>query len=340
MKKPIIISAVVVAGIGVIAALLSTAATSDTSVIEVNNDRVTKHFNMLIVPDLSNRIDITKHSKAVSDLDIINSILDNIAPVYLKSDNRRMNQKDHFQIILTNQQLINKHHVATVNFLIDFSRFDKQRDRIDYIMNRSEGSTLEKDVASMKSEVKALYAEAVKDCAGADIWSALKNLNTSQVIPKGSLKTLKTDDGNIFKNEYRNVMILMTDGYIEADMYSENYNTQKVHQCLSKKRIDAFKSAYKRNGKGRTLKQFFTEEGYGITPIINPLLEELEILVMEIDDRSLNTMGNATEEISDRDVIDLFWTDWLKKSGVKHFDFKSKASSIYEAESHILKFLK
>ena len=32
----------------------------------------------------------------------------------------------------------------------------------------------------------------------------------------------------------------------------------------------------------------------------------MEILVLEIDDRSKNTVGNATESIEDYDIIELF----------------------------------
>ena len=64
-----------------------------------SSNRITKHFNMLIVPDLSNRIE---KEKPVSDLDIIYEILDNISSVYIKTQNRSVGQHDRFQIGFTN----------------------------------------------------------------------------------------------------------------------------------------------------------------------------------------------------------------------------------------------
>ena len=87
------------------------------------------------------------------------------------------------------------------------------------------------------------------------------------------------------------------------------------------------------------MKQFFKDRGYGITPVDNPLLSEVEILVLELDDRSKNANGNASSEISDDDIIKLFWTDWLKKSGVKKFELHSTASSTSDINDYIKDFL-
>ena len=79
------------------------------------NNRITKHFNMIIVPDLSNRIETQEKPKPVSDLNIVEGILNDIAPVYLKSDRRMMNQQDRFQIGFTNQSLISKYNINMEN---------------------------------------------------------------------------------------------------------------------------------------------------------------------------------------------------------------------------------
>ena len=174
---------------------------------------------------------------------------------------------------------------------------------------------------------------------GADIPSFLENLNRSQIKSKGSLKNKKTQDGKILVQEYSNVIILITDGYIEADKYSRNYSSQKIYPNLSEKRIESFRNDFNKKKNGRPLEQFFTEEGYGINPVQNELLKEVEILVLEIDDRSLNESGNSTKEISDYKIIKLFWEDWLTKSGVKRFELFTKASTKSEVQDHINKFL-
>ena len=109
MKTKVLLSILSVASIGLIVYALRDDQIENNGVNlseknkEISNSRVTQHFNMVIVPDLSNRV--TK-PKPVDDLKIIESILNDISPIYLKSQNRRMGQKDQFQVLLTNQSLI------------------------------------------------------------------------------------------------------------------------------------------------------------------------------------------------------------------------------------------
>ena len=304
------------------------------------NNGITEHFNMIIVPDLSNRIDTEEKSKPLSDLNIVEGILNDIDPIYLKSDRRMMNQQDRFQVGFTNQKLISKHNINMENLCIDFSRFDdNQRSRIDYITGKNTTTNLQQDINKFKTEFAQTYSKALEDMGGADIPSFLENLNTSQIKSKGSLKNKKTQDGKTLVQEYRNVIILITDGYIEADKYASDYSSQKVYPNLSEKRIEAFRKDYNERNNGRTCEVFFSEEAYGINPVQNELLKEVEILVLEIDDRSLNESGNSTKEISDYKIIKLFWEDWLTKSGVKRFELFTKASSKSEVQDHVNKFL-
>ena len=301
-----------------------------------SSNRITKHFNMLIVPDLSNRIE---KAKPISDLDIIYEILDNISYKYLKTQNRRIGQQDRFQIGFTNQSIINKHNVNKSNLLIDFSRFDKQRNRIEYLSGKNEVRNLSSDLNIFKCELERNYKSASKEIVGADIYTFLKKLNSSVILPKGILSNKITEDGRVLKHEYRNVIILLTDGYIEADRYTGDYIEKCIYPNLSQERINSFRSDFEKNNKGRTLKQFFIDRCYGITAVDNSLLSQTEILVLELDDRSVNNNGNATEDITDLDIIKLFWTDWLTKSNVKKFKLYDKAGSLNELQGHINRFL-
>ncbi len=60
---------------------------------------------------------------------------------------------------------------------------------------------------------------------------------------------------------------------------------------------------------------------------------------MELYDRSLSGGGNATVHPTDKEIIHLFWSDWLEKSGVKKFKLVDVASSESEAEKAVLDFL-
>lgn len=114
------------------------------------NNGITEHFNMMIVPDLSNRIDMEEKSKPLSDLNIVEGILNDIDPIYLKSDRRMMYQQDRYQVGFTNQSLISKHNINMENLCIDFSRFDKQRNRIEYLTGKNTTSNLRQDIDKLK----------------------------------------------------------------------------------------------------------------------------------------------------------------------------------------------
>jgi len=58
-----------------------------------------------------------------------------------------------------------------------------------------------------------------------------------------------------------------------------------------------------------------------------------------LDYQSVDQNGNATEDISDMDIIKLFWSDWLTKSGVKKYELYSKAASESEVDNNIKDFI-
>ena len=89
---------------------------------------------------------------------------------------------------------------------------------------------------------------------------------------------------------------------------------------IDQERINSFRKDFEKNSNERTLKQFFIDQDYGIPAVDNSLLSQTEILVLELDDRSVNENGNATQDITDIDIIELFWSDWLTKSNVKKFE--------------------
>lgn len=295
-----------------------------------------EHFNFIIAPDLSNRTNNDIRSKPIKDEIIISKILDNIYPKIL-GHKRSENQKDIFRFSFINQGLINQYQINTSSLEIDFSKFTSQLDRINYIKDRS-NNKLSKDIKNFKSEFDKIYLEAKKNNFGADIWSYLNYLDNSLI--NLTLDQTRTYDSTlIFTNRYRNILILLTDGYIEAGLYGEE-GCLTTNQCyyLSSKRIQSFRNDYLKSGYS-DLKKFFIEKKYGIIPVNNSILNNLEILVLEINDRSLDIAGNARIFPTDYDIIELFWSDWLTKSGVKNFKIKKIFSSETDAEKEIFSFV-
>jgi hypothetical protein len=76
-----------------------------------------------------------------------------------------------------------------------------------------------------------------------------------------------------------------------------------------------------------------------IRPVHNEALKNLEVLVMELYDRSLSKTGSATIQPTDMEIMKLFWTDWLRASKVKRFELHTIANSKAEAEKVVLNFL-
>ena len=336
MKNLIVISIILAASVSAFS-VLSGEKTSSEEAVPAEKRKVTalhkEHLNIVIVPDMSNRVDINLHQRPIQDETIINTILDQIHPKLLTSGNRRTHQKDRYCISFTNQRLITQHGIQTANLEIDFSRFDRQIDRIEYINGRNKESNFGDDLRKMKEEITSCYEAASRSYAGADVWSFFNNLSENLIRIDSNVRTAA--NGVQITNKMRNIIVLLTDGYIEAAVYPKD----RVCNSLSQARIADFRKNFLRSGQGRTVKQFFSDEHYGITPIDNEMLENTEVLVMEIDDRSLDNSGNALLQPSDAEIIDIFWMDWFEKSNVKRFSIEPVVSSQSEAQTCINRFL-
>lgn len=299
----------------------------------------TKHYNLIIAPDLSNRIDQKHSAKPVTDTAIIFSILNNIdsdnkKKNLLQSFNRSEDQKDRFSFSFINKQLISTYNTDMGNLSIDFSRFDTQLARIEYVKGYKEES-LGDDIHKFKTEIEHVYSKAERNYFGADIWSYFKGLNSFDILSKTDTVTYLEKK---YVNSYKNILVLLTDGYIEAGLYGKKACSNNQCYYLSSGRIKAFRKAYTDSGMGN-MEEFFYKNEYGIIPINNPLLADLEVLVIEVKDRSIDPAGNATVFPTDFDIIKLFWTDWMEKSNVKKFSIKPAFASKKEGEQEMLEFI-
>lgn len=298
------------------------------------NDLQIYHYNILISPDLSNRTDNSIRDKPISDQDIVRIVLNNLYPNILTSSGRSQNQMDRLRLDFINKGLISEYQVSPSYLDINFASFRNQRERIDFLMNRSE-----KKFSDMQNlffdEFNKIHETASKNNFGADIWTYLNNLDNSTILPDlGSASFNKIT----YHNRYKHKMILITDGYIEAGLYgSSGCENPKLCYYLSSNKVAEFRNAFRKSGEN-DLRAFFDKSGYGIVPINNSYLKDLEILAVEFNDRSLDKSGNATVFPTDFQILELFWTDWMIKSGVKNFRMKRVFSSKQEAEDEILRF--
>ena len=293
------------------------------------------HYNVIIAPDFSNRLNSKLYPKPVNDMEIVQDVLGRIYPDIL-NDKRSDNQQDAFSVTMINKGLISLYDIDMSRMTIDFSRFDKQLDRIHFIKDKSE-EKFSVAKAEFLQEYKRVAQASIADTHGADLWSFFNSgLSDLNVKTKSEYKSF---NGRTYEHKFRNILIMLTDGYIEASLYGEDACLSKG-QCyyLSSQSIKDFRKAFKKSGIG-DMKQFFEEEEYGIIPVKNPVLKDVEVLVMEMYDRSLSPAGNATVHPTDEEILQLFWSHWLEKSGVKKYELHKTVNSTREVNQVISSFL-
>lgn len=306
-----------------IASCTSDLSENNTKHTKTDKPLITQHYNITISSDLSNRLSPKLYPKAVSDVEIIKIITDCIYPKIL-THKRSMNQLDQFRIGYINQAQVVKYHANTKLTDIDFASFKTQSERINFLKY-----DFEKAKKNFVHEFDRISKNAVSNPYGSDIWTYMQQGVDDFLVNK---TTSSSNIGNKkFINKYKNVLILLTDGYIETAFDNKKYD-------LSASKIGNFRKQYLKSGEN-DIKIFYRKNPiYKIHPLTNPLLGDLEILVLELYDRTQTNSG-ASVHPTDMEIMRLIWTDWLKSSGVKKFELYSKFSNKLEAEKVILKFL-
>jgi hypothetical protein len=293
------------------------------------------HYNIVFAPDLSNRVNTELHPRPLKDAQIVETVLDNIYPAIL--NNRRSdNQLDRFSVSLVNKKLVSEYGVKQSELQIDFGKFKNQKERIDYIKGRSE-QKLEADIREFAQEFTRVSDIAAENTFGADVWSYL-NAGVDQLVVQEEKEPI-IFNGTTYRNQFRNVLILLTDGYIEAGIYDQR-GCPEPNQCyyLSGDRVKQFRQAFKQSGM-QDMKAFFEQNNYGIIPVNNPYLKDVEVLVLEMYDRSLSQGGNATVHPTDTEILKLFWSDWLEKSGVQRYELRPLMTTEAEVEQVVMGFM-
>lgn len=263
-----------------------------------------KHFNFLIASDLTNRVDKKENRKSVHDTLLINAIVNTYVEIILPYK-RSIGQKDK----LAYSRISNLNRLqADRLYSIDLTRFQNQGERIKYL--KKGGFT--KDIKAFKESIAANYQD--RNTYSGDILKFFKlginALNTELEISENVLGS------TTYKNSYQNVLFLFTDGYIEAGNY-DRAKACEANRCrfLNDAFIHEIRMVAER--KGISVKQVIEEEDYGLVPVNNPLLKNWEIVVLEMDDRSLTRSGSSSYLVSDLEIAQAIWAKWLYESGFK-----------------------
>ncbi len=284
------------------------------------------HYNIIFAPDLSNRLNKKLYPKPVSDTAIISGFLKKVWPDILKYK-RDDNQLDHYGVDFINKGLIGIYQINTEALALNFQRFNKQVDRINYIMSRSGVSqTLSKDIKNFLAEYNKFNNRASTASNGADVWTYF------QSGIDGRIMLSNISNGKVI-NAFRNIMVLMTDGYIEAGIFGKGYD-------LSASKVAAFRNEFLKSTENDIANFLMRNPKFRINPVKNPFLNNLEVIVLEMYDRSLSVTGTATKHPTDMEIMKVIWADWFKNSHVKRFELKAIANNKQEAVKYIIDFIK
>lgn len=301
----------------------------------VSNDKTKKDtiyindYNFIITPDLSNRINPNIHPKPVNDTLIIGEIVNNIEDIL--DYKRKINQSDTYKFDFINKGVLNKSIIDPNNLLIDFSRFDgKQLELSNYVRN-----DLENAIFLFKENTKKVYDYSLKNPSGSDVWNYL-NETVKISIKKNDLKDITPDDSleedPIIIKRKENILILITDGYLE------NINNSKGY-LLNERILNDIRTSFNKSG-ANDLKEFIISNGdkFLIKNTQNNL-KDLNILILELYDRSKNLNGAVKEQPTDFQIMKIIWEKLLLDSGAKKVSIYPTVDKKEEIKPILLNYL-
>ncbi|MHA6727099.1 hypothetical protein ACX3PU_03445 [Chryseobacterium sp. A301] len=276
--------------------------------ISTNDTTQISDFNIIIAPDLSNRINPAVHPKPVNDTLIIAELVDNIQNILL-INHRQLNQEDSYKFDFINRGVLNQNLVNPNLLFIDFSKFKGQPgDLVDYVRKY-----LKTDVTSFKRSVGEVYNNALENPSGSDIWNYI-NESISLSLSEQSISDITPENNPpgdpILIKKKENVLILITDGYIE------NINSMPKY-TFNQRNIQEIRENYRESGLQDLESFILSNPDYHLKPTKNTLAG-VNVLVLELYDRSLDVNGVAKFHPTDYQIMKVVWEKWLKDSGAKN----------------------
>ncbi|WDO11688.1 hypothetical protein MH928_10125 [Flavobacterium sp. WW92] len=306
---------------------IALSCNNDKNIDKKVNDEIVKvsNFNIIIAPDLSNRIDPKIHPKPVHDTIIINNIFEQI-PDILKFGGRSAHQKDIFTFDFINAGILNSSNFEASNFQINFSQFENnQLERSDYIRNN-----LKKDILTAKQNIKAVYDKSIKDLHGSDIYNYL-NSTVNNILVSEEPTIINLDNLNV-EISTKNIIVLFTDGYIENATEDSGYQFSEATVNKIRKQFISQQS--------KDLNSFITDNPqFQINRLTNKNLKDCRIIVVEMVDRSLDSNGVARKLPTDFDIMRAVWENWFKQSNIAEYEIVKSQNTYNQVISQITKFI-
>ena len=151
-----------------------------------------------------------------------------------------------------------------------------------------------KQIQTLRSGVDELYAFVSQDNTfpGSDIWTWFK----------------EEADG-YFSQNHQNLIICLSDGYLNFDRPIEVERPQGSYMKVSSLRLDPD------NALSRI------QNGEGLKVVVNFSDHHLKCLMLEIAIRGKLNQGRLIPYQDDFDIIKAYWQTWLKEMGIQAVDF-------------------
>lgn len=255
--------------------------TQETTVEKPSKD-ISGNLNISILLDLSDRIDPVKYSNPameyhVRDVGYINSIAEAFA-IHIKSKKIKQ-MDDRMELFFDPAPLNPEINAISKDLKVDLNKDNISNERIAEVEAR------------YKQKPGKLYQLAIKDknYIGSDTWKFFKNRA-----------------GDCAEDDYRNILVILTDGYIfykNSLIQQGNETTFLTPEFIRKNGLNTSDWSEK-----------MTQGHFGFLKA-NENLSNLEILVLDINPNP----SNPYEE----DVIKAYWTKWFEVMKVKRYEIRT-----------------
>lgn len=250
-------------------------------------------LNLIVVPDLSRRIldEVNNPDQIKNDTVILNHIWNAFemhSIIDRATQKRKINSKDRLIIDVTDEgQAIGQFRTLANDLIFDLSFVPNGQNSEDYLKNRHPLFT---------EKIGKMYELAAKKPVGGDYWNYFRQ-NLSKHIQKSTL----------FDN-YRNVLIIITDGYLEAEhkLYTGDWKTRSAV-------ADRIKS-------GNSIEE--TVLNRIKIPDIAQKFPTLEVLILEVNERRQFSLQEPKDKgtTEDYDILMVLWRDWFRQMQIKNAD--------------------
>ncbi|RZK25475.1 MAG: hypothetical protein EOO43_05435 [Flavobacterium sp.] len=263
-------------------------------------------LNLIIIPDLSRRIiDTINNPKQINnDKLIIRAAWDS----FVKSAKYKEDSKDHFMVDVTDRQQAS-------------GAFNKVADNLKYDLSSHKGKsnilffTQEKTKAFEKG-IDKMYEMAKKKPLGADYRYYIRQYLKSRLLE------------STFFDTYDNKVIIVTDGYLEA----ENQQADTKLKGFEKELHNAVQMG--------NVPQIITKNSLNI-PTGNIYIPNISILVCEVNERHYFPFTNKLwpGEKYDFEILKAYWEDWFNRMGIQKKFFVPREMSISTTTKTIADFV-